>query len=594
MRRVASIVAFVLIAPWAFCAEQASQQQAGESGRKVLLKASRFGAVGDGQRDDGRAIQRAVAELCRQDRPAILQFEAGKTYRVRDVADVRLFRLEDCSDVTIDGNGAAFLLAGDVRFALLQGARNIRLENFSIDYDPLPFVDGLIAKKNGKERYVDVRIFDEYQVPPLGGPTHEGGEQAYFGMLWTEGPYGPIGHHFYVTDLRAAASGGLDDRIVRAFTDFKRFDLIQEDIHTISLPVRGIAHRCMDGATIRVTECEDVEIENVNVWSAPWFAFQVFRNRGVVTFRHVNICPRPGANRRTSSWRDGFHVKGNRADLLFESCHLEGMNDDAFNISTHMSRVVNVASPTEIQIRQVYPLEIVPFEPGDAITFYSLGEGGIAGTSRLVRCEGLQETEYLDNGRPLAPMLTLHLASPIAGLKQGDRLWNNTSANPNTVIRGCRILQSCRFQSSVTIEECEITAFSWYHSENVEGPIPSRVVIKNSLLRLGRGNPMLAASFDGSIAVPNRLPGSTLHAAIGHVLLRDNTIDGQVRFARIRQLELTSNRFLAPRSELRLETCENVVLQDNYLGPARIDVVSQLTIQDAETRENVRIVNTGK
>lgn len=591
MLRIVSVVVFFLVASWAFCAEQDPRQLTEETGGKVVLTASRFGAVGDGQHNDGRTIQRAVAELCRQNRPAVLQFEAGKTYRVEDVADIRLFRLEDCSDVTIDGKGATFLLGGDVRFALLHGARNVRLENFSIDYAPLPFYDGLIVGKNREEKYVDVRVFDEHEMPPLGGPTREGGEQAYFGMLWTDGTYRPIGHHFYVTDLQMANSQKPNDHTVRVFTDFKRFDLVRENRHTISLPVRGVAHRCMDGATIRIAECENVVVENVNVWSAPWFAFQVFRNRGAVTFHHVDIRPKPDANRRMSSWRDGFHVKGNRARLRFEACHLEGMNDDAFNVSTHMSRVVRVVSPTEIQVRQVYPLEIVPFEPGDAITFYSLKRGGIAGTARLNRCDGLQETEYLDNERPAAPLLTLHLSDPIATLEPGDRLWNDTSANPDTTIRHCRIYQSCRFQSPVTIEDCEITAFSWYHSENVEGPIPSRTVIKNSLLRLGRGNPVLAASFDGSIALANRSPASPLQAAIGHVLLQDNTIDGQVRFARIGQLELIKNRFLVPRSDLQLESCDHVLLKDNYLGTARIDTISQLSVRDAETRQNIRIAN---
>lgn len=591
MFRIASVAVLALSASWAFCAEKDARQLTEGTSGKVVLTASRFGAVGDGQCDDGRAIQRAVAELCRQDRPAVLLFEKGKTYRVEDVADIRLFRLEGCSDVTIDGKGATFLLGGDVRFALLREVRNVRLENLSVDYAPLPFCDGLIVRKNGEEKSVDVRIFDEYKMPPLGGPTREGGEQAYFGMLWTDGPYSPIGHHFYVTDLQMADSKEANDRTVRVLTDFKRFDLIQENRHTISLPVRGIAHRCMDGATIRIAECSDVVVEKVNVWSAPWFAFQVFRNRGAVTFHHVDIRPKPDANRRMSSWRDGFHVKGNRARLRFEACHLEGMNDDAFNVSTHMSRVVQVVSPTEIQVRQVYPLEVVPFEPGDAITFYSLGRGGIAGTARLDRCDGLQQTEYLDNRRPVAPLLTLHLSAPIEGLEPGDRLWNDTSANPDTAIRRCTIYQSCRFQSPVTIEECEITAFSWYHSENVEGPIPSRIVIKKSLLRLGRGNPVLAASFDGSIARANRSPASSLQAAIGHVLLQDNTIDGQVRFARIGQLELVENRFLIPRSDLQLETCDHVLLKNNYLGTARIDTISQLNVRDAETRENVHLTN---
>ena len=50
-------------------------------------------------------------------------------------------------------------------------------------------------------------------------------------------------------------------------------------------------------------------------------------NEGTVTLRRVQVRPRPGSARITSSWRDGLHVKGNRAALLFEDCVLEGMNE---------------------------------------------------------------------------------------------------------------------------------------------------------------------------------------------------------------------------------------------------------------------------
>jgi len=557
----------------------------------VVLRARDFGVVGDGVADDGPAIQHAVAALCGQDEPAVLQFEAGKTYRVSEVDAIRLFRLEECRDVTIDGGRSTFLLAGDVRFALLRGAQNVRLRNLSLDYDPLPFVDGLIVTKNAADRYVDVRVFDEFAMPPLGGPTREGGEQAYFGMLWTQGHHGLIGHHFYVLDMQMPDADSAAGRVVRVFTDFERFELIEEGVHAISLPVRGIAHRCMDGATVRIADCENVEVAAVNVWSAPWFAFQLFRNRGQVTFRDVDIRPRPDGNRRTSSWRDGIHAKSNRADLLFAGCHLEGMNDDSMNIATHMSRVMKVVSPTEIQVRQVYPLEIAPFAPGDRIAFYGVRQGAPAGDARLARCEGVQATEYSSDGRPRGPLLTLHLETPVAGLEPGDRLWNETSANPITVIRDCVIHNSCRFQSPVTIEGCRLNAFCWFHSEDIEGPIPSRVVIRDSALRLGRGNHALAASFDGILRIGNASPPPAPQAAIAKVLLERNTVDGLVRLAGIKQLELHENRFHGPRSKLLLTRCDNVLLADNELGGERIERVSQLNVADEPTRSAIEIRN---
>ena len=79
-------------------------------------------------------------------------------------------------------------------------------------------------------------------------------------------------------------------------------------------------------------------------------------------------------------------------------------------------------------------------------------------------------------------------------------MWNESSANPNTTLRRCKIFNSCRFQSPVTLEDCDITAFCWFYGDNIEGPLPRDVVIRNCRLRVGRGNAEMVASFTSLIS----------------------------------------------------------------------------------------------
>src|SRR5690606_38407755 len=125
----------------------------------------------------------------------------------------------------------------------------------------------------------------------------------------------------------------ISNRVIRieAEDSFLDWGRIQPGVTKMSVPVRGVAH-FGPNEVIRIIESENIYFENISIWSAPWFAVGVTRNRGEIVFKRTNVIPKPNSNRLTSSWRDGFHVASNYANLLFEECHIAGTNDDAFNI----------------------------------------------------------------------------------------------------------------------------------------------------------------------------------------------------------------------------------------------------------------------
>ena len=372
---------------------------AGVSAQPDALDASEFGAVGDGVTDDGPAIQRLLAAASEIDGPAELRFLSDKTFYVRTAPDRYVFRFHETSGVTLDGGGSAFLLDPHLRFMSLTDSTDTTIRRLSVDFDPLPFVDGEVVATNADDRTLDVRLADGAEVP-IGGPTREDGEQAFFAMLWHDGPYGTLSHHCWVERIEAGDEPGVAR--VHPGESFTAFDQVVPVEWRISLPVPGIAHRYGPGPCFEIRDNDAVTLEDVELWSAPWFGFNISRNRGAVAFRRVNIRPKPGAGRLMSLWRDGFHVKGNSGSLLWEDCVLDGMCDDAFNISTHSSVVHRVLSPTRIEVRQKFPLLPIPWSEGASLIAVDEAAHRLLGSARVDEVTVGPEPPLIQ-GKPAAP-----------------------------------------------------------------------------------------------------------------------------------------------------------------------------------------------
>ncbi len=553
----------------------------------VLLKADNFyvknyGAAGDGIKDDGPTIQKAFNAMKSHSGKHTLVFESGRQYYIRDIEGIYLFKLIDQSNLTIDGNGAVFLLDGAKRLISAQNSGNLVLKNLSIDYKQLPFVEGKIIAINQTDGYVDVQIDGYFEMPPPGGPTNLSHEQAYFGQVWYDGPNSLLSSHYYVKDMHEIYPGSSRDRKLRVdATNFREWNKIAVN-QTISLPVRGNAH-IGGNEVVHLVECRNIVLENVNIWSAPWFAVGLTRNLGEVKFSHVNVTPKPGTKRILSSWRDGIHVKSNYARLVFDSCHLEGMGDDAFNIATFMSSVKKVISGNQIQIKQNFPLSIVPYNTGDVVVVYDIVQGIILGKSSITSSSGFVQT-----GATPAPLLTLRLKDAIRDMNLHCVVWNESSANPNTLLKNCSIYKSCRFQSSVTIDNCNIIAFSWFWTTNIEGPIPGDVVVRNSRLFVGRGNDKMAASFNTSLSDGGKVYPS-VGQPISNVLLQNNEIRGNLMIKYCKKVSVVDNNFSGKNSEIQIGNCGKLLFSDNMLNGSKLERRDQIIFMDEESKRGTTV-----
>ena len=386
--------------------------------------------------------------------------------------------------------------------------------------------------------------------------------------------------HYYIDDVKVRAPGRVELRSAQPHFAFLQ-QRIQVGSTRIGIPVPGIAHRHGPGALSVINYCDQVRISNVEVWSAPWFAFQILRNTGPVTLQKVNVRPKPGSGKILASCRDAVHVKGNRGKLLFENCILRGLGDDAFNISTHCSRVRKVISPTQLLIRQQFPIQFIPLSAGDTLLVMSAKTSEVIGHSRLTSVEVLlteqsgesEEMACVKNQfRGRAPTLRLTLASPIAGLEKEQVVSARETCNPQSVVRGCTIRRSCRFQSSLLLEDCDVEAFLTFYGDALEGPGPEHVAIRRCTLKSASWNETLetAVSFSGFEGSDQRQLTWRMNSQnmlLRHASLIDNDIWGRLQLNLAQCLVLRGNRFYYERDDpLRIENVMALERSDNTFG----------------------------
>jgi hypothetical protein len=136
-------------------------------------------------------------------------------------------------------------------------------------------------------------------------------------------------------------------------------------------------------------------------------------------------------------------------------------------------------------------------------------------------------------------------------------MWDTSTSNPDTTIRRCRIGNSCRFQSPVTVDGCESDALLFFYSDKIEGPFPSGSVVRNCVLRQGRGN------LRHAVAIQGRREGTTAGGApapaseipLRNILLENNKIHGGVSASHAASLVFRNNHFSEGPAALEASDC---------------------------------------
>ena len=223
----------------------------------------------------------------------------NKEYRIAEE-----LRLNNLDGVVIDGNGARVIrttLSGGIA---VNNCRKLTLKNFTLDYDPLPFTQGVITRIDGHKLYF--RIDQGY---PRLSPVYAVRQINFFesdGMHWKKMKGGDIYGPTFILNGN------------EGYCEFHRIppELVPGD--RIVLNYRG-------SYGIRMDKSEKITLENLRIHSAPGVAILSRFCKGDDIFRRVIIerGPTPQgatAPRLSSTSADGLHCAVLRKGPLVEWC----------------------------------------------------------------------------------------------------------------------------------------------------------------------------------------------------------------------------------------------------------------------------------
>ncbi len=225
--------------------------------------------------------------------------------------------------------------------------RDVTLRGLTIDYDPLPFVQGQITGRSDDGKRYDFTVCDGY--PGLRERDSRHYRQAY--VFERDRPrWKP-----WVPDLYAREVEIVDERRGRFVMGYvpARHELIEVG-DRIVLTIRS-------GNAIRMDDCEDVRIEDVTFLAAPGGACLGRYLRGDNYYRYT-IKPGPppaGATepRLISTCADGLNIAFATRGPIVEGCHFSFMGDDSVNLHGAVLAVVERLSPTELLVAWPYSRE---------------------------------------------------------------------------------------------------------------------------------------------------------------------------------------------------------------------------------------------
>lgn len=432
--------------------------------KATVIKLEDYGGAGDGVTDNGEAISMALAAAKRSKEPVIIEFEKDATYYFEKVpGEKSIFGMTGITDVTLKGDNTTISMNMERLngYANIERCENIRMEGFNLKTSKSVYAIGTVLEANVEELYIDVQSDRDLEITE----TYAGFSENAFGLPLTD--YNRA--HMYISSIEVLDAGTYQYRInLQNIDDVQRKmkSMVRDGLKFLfPRPEWGEVDAVGSGAFI-MTNSTNVELEDINLWSAGGFCFHMRYNDGKILVRNVNITPEPGTDMVMSGWRDGFHLKNNPAQFTFEDCRIERNFDDAFNTGVTALGVTKVYSESEFEMScGEYVASGGTYygrmEAGDRLMIYDENNGAFVTYATVKERVG-------DGALP-----RVILEEPIPELMVGLSVSPLDVGQPDMVIKNCYINGTYRFRTPLTCENTEFaTMYAWFDNiPQFEGPV---------------------------------------------------------------------------------------------------------------------------
>ena len=264
-------------------------------------------------------------------------------------------QFRNLENVTIDFNGSEIICRNTTTAIKIDRCKSLTLSNFSIDYDPLPFTQGIINRIAPDFSWFDIRILKGY-------PTKN--------ILLEKGEVFDPDTHTLKANLRTfynlssiAKQSNSEYRI--HLKQFRKYNIKTGDILVLGANSSPTSKGTSPHGIIS-SDCENLAFKNVTMYSSNCFAFLENRcSKSLYQECRIARKKEDAAKefpRMRSTNADAFHSSSSEIGPTLLNCEAHFMGDDALNIRGS-SYVALEANDSQMHILDKHSMDIQPGDP---------------------------------------------------------------------------------------------------------------------------------------------------------------------------------------------------------------------------------------
>jgi uncharacterized protein (TIGR03437 family) len=355
---------------------------------------------------DARPLFEAAAAYASANKIATLTATPGKYYFLTTHTPNQHALLSGISNLTVDWqNSDLYFAVGNTAAIDCAACDTVTLENFTVDYQQLPFTQATVTAVDAANRKLTFQTLPGWQSPAdFNTNRSPDGSDAIYMFLFRNGvPLTQVGRLTAarpVTGTQISISNATDP-----WAQSSALAAIQPGDTIVWTDRSGPPAITAEGG-------QKVTVSNVSIYSAGQVALYFGRVAGAAADR-VQVIPRPGTARLISANADGIHVSFGLANNNFTNNIVRRTCDDAPSISSGwiatVSQVVNSTTLTVTRNNDS------PFPVGASISLINTTDATVSGTANIVSENPPVSAQKLTGGESV----TLTLDKAIAGATGG-------------------------------------------------------------------------------------------------------------------------------------------------------------------------------
>jgi hypothetical protein len=530
--------------------------------------------------NDISIIQKALNFAATNTVPTEVLFNAGATYIITNtnkIADMPL-TLSGANNVLINGNGCEVLIKNPrIGFLHLQNSTNVIVENITVDYDPLPYTQGMVTRNlythppigTAAEPAIEFRLDSGYPAPTNANyvDTNAINSAERWGI---------------VMDTNNPGRGADDRYTIYTYTNVVQTNVsgafkVQFTGHSFMQTIQSNDFWCMvsrwNGSSVySAGSCYQLTFLQLTNYAG---AAANFEAQYTPLVNEINcvvaIGPPPaGATRGRikSSNADGGYFGSSRIGPWVQGCNFTGLSDDVANAYTEPLVITNApATPTNTFSLWNYnnggrptALSAAEVELGDQLLFFNAYTGAVFDEAVVLATNATEIT--VDHS----------ISGIVNGTDETNTMVINNSLNTSAVYLNNQFSNSrihgiyCRANNILiahnSVSGMGLSAISGFPALDLGAPnsfVPTNAIIMDNVLS------DCSYSYD---AINNAIPSQEPAFALIELHQTRDTNDYVTNSFAISGLRILNNAFLNwRRAPLSLHNVTDAIVAGNYFGP---------------------------